>query len=452
MSVRRRLLLASLCTLAIGVGATLVIANVLLAQRVRAEASTVLRANADAQVAALSVRAGRVVVRTPPNDATLDRRSWALDADRVVERPAGASARLDQAAVALGRRRRTVEVDGPGDTRLRAEPIFAPGSSEPVGAVVVAMSLESLERLQEAVLVGSLAIAALVLLAGGLAIRSALNGALRPVAQMTATAEDWGAHDLDRRFDLGPPRDELTALAATLDHLLARIAASRRHEQQFAGEVAHELRTPLAGLLGRADLGLRAVGPGAEAEREDALRAVVAQGARLSQAIDALLAVARQEIDPTRGTVDLAALAGELDGVTVDGPERLPVAEGDPDVVRRALAPLVDNARDHARSRVWVELSAEPGRVCLAVRDDGPGLDPEVGERAFDPGVRGSGRPADGGAGLGLALARRLARSCGGDVAWRPGPGGCFVLELPALGSRADAEAAREEHRYDKPR
>ena len=92
---------------------------------------------------------------------------------------------------------------------------------------------------------------------------------------MTASAEDWGAHDLDRRFDLGPARDELTGLAATLDHLLARIAASRRHEQRFASEMAHELRTPLAGLRARAELALG--GPGTEpgTEAGDALRAIV---------------------------------------------------------------------------------------------------------------------------------------------------------------------------------
>jgi signal transduction histidine kinase len=434
MSFRLHLLLASLSTLAIGLGAALVTANVLLAQRVHSETSTVLRANADAQVAALTITTDGIRDRKAPNDATLDRRSWVLEGDRVLERPAGAPAELDRAAIALGRERRVLEVDGPGDTRLRAEPVFVSGSRAPVGAVVVAQSLESLERLQQEVLLGSLVIAALVLIAGSFAIRSALNGALRPVARMTASAEDWGAHDLDRRFELGPPRDELTALAATLDLLLARIAASRRHEQQFAGEVAHELRTPLAGLRARAELALSARGSGADAERGEALEAVIAQAARLDDAIGALLAVARQEIDPSRGTVDLVALARELEGVQVDAAAHLPVAEGDPDIVRRAIAPLVDNARRHARSAVRIELSAAAGRVRLAVRDDGPGLDPELGERAFDPGVQGQDSSTNGGAGLGLALARRLARSCGGDIVAGPGPGGCFVLELPALG------------------
>jgi len=438
MSLRSRLLLASLTTLAVGLGALLIIGNVLLAQRVRAETSGVLRANADAQLSALEVTGTGVTVRATANDDELDRRSWVLDDTRVIERPPGASPAVDAIATELGRRGRTIEADGPGETRLRAEPIVAPRSHAVVGAVVVAFSTASLERLQHAVLLGTLVLAAAVLLAGGLAVRSALNGALRPVAQMTANASDWGAHDLNRRFALGPPRDELTALAATLDGLLARIAASRRHEQRFAAEIAHELRTPLAGLRLQAELALKATGPAADDERGTALSAVVTQASRLSAAIDALLAVARQQLDPAEGSVDLAVIARDFDGLPVSVPEPVPLAEGDPAVVQRALMPLVENARRHARTRVGLELTSGDGRVRLAVRDDGPGLDPALGERAFEPGTRGAGQH-DGGAGLGLALARRLARSCGGDVVAAPGPGGCFVLELPALGAPEEA-------------
>jgi signal transduction histidine kinase len=92
----------------------------------------------------------------------------------------------------------------------------------------------------------------------------------------------------------------------------------------------------------------------------------------------------------------------------------------------------VDNARRHARELVSLELSSGGGRVRLAVRDDGPGVDPELGDRVFEPGVRGPGERS-GGAGLGLPLSRRLARSCGGDVILGSGAGGCFVLELPAV-------------------
>jgi signal transduction histidine kinase len=435
VSFRTRLLVVSLTTLAVGLGALLVMGNVLVAQRTRTEARSILRGKADAQIAALDVSTAGVRVRTTANDDALDRRSWVLDGAKVIERPADAPAALDRAAVALGRAGREAEVSRPGDWRLLAQPVVVPGTNRRVGAVVVAYSTESLEELRYEVLIGSVVVAALALFAGGLAIRSALDGALQPVVQMTTSAREWGTHDLDRRFDLGPARDELTGLAATLDALLARIAASRRHEQRLASEMAHELRTPLAGLHARAELALEARGPGADAEREEALRAVVAQADRMSAAIDALLAVARNEVDPSHGTIDLAALASELDGVEVDAPPGLPLAEGDPDVGRRALMPLVENARRHARTRVWLELSSAGGRVLLTVRDDGPGVDPALGERVFEPGVRGD--DSGEGAGLGLALARRLARSCGGDVRIGDGPGGCFVLELPALQERA---------------
>jgi signal transduction histidine kinase len=431
VSFRNRVLLTSLVTLAVGLGALVVAGNVLLNARVHAETSNQLRAEADAQVAALAVTGGHVRVRETPNDAQLDRRAWVLDGGRVIERPENAGAELERAAVALGRAGRAAERDapGPGDLRLRAQPVRA-ANGQVVGAVVVAVPTEPLERLQKEVLVGSLVIAALILLAGGLALRTAIDRALEPVAQMTASAQDWGAHDLDRRFDLGPPRDELTGLAATLDGLLARIAASRRHEQRFAAEVAHELRTPLAGIIGRAELAIAETGPGADAEREEALQAVIRQSRRMTTAVETLLAMARGELDPTAGSADLAALAREHEDVDVVAPPGLPRAEGEPEVLRRALAPLVDNARRHAASHVTLEVSAAGSRVRLAVRDDGPGLDADVGERAFEPGYSGSD---GGGAGLGLPLARRLARSCGGDIMVGDGPGGCFVLDLPAL-------------------
>lgn len=431
MTFRTRLLATSLLTLVVGLGALVVAGNVLLAVQIHATQSSLLRERAQALLASLEVRDGRVVTHESPADPRLDRQSWALAGATVLERPAAIDPALDRAALALGRSGKPGDHEGPDDTRLRVQPIVDPQTGRRVGAVVVALSEESLERVQKAVLLGSLVVAALVVLAGWVAVRRGVDGALRPVAQMTDAAEQWGSHDLDRRFDLGPPRDELTRLAATLDGLLGRIAASRRHEQRFAGEVAHELRTPLAAMRARAELALAAGDPG---EQAAALRAVIAQAERLDAAVGALLAVARQEIDPAQGASDLAAIAREFEGVEVVAPDGLPLVEGEEEIVRRALAPLVDNARRHAARRVRIELSADAGRVRAAVRDDGPGVDPTLGERVFEPGVRG----ADGdGAGLGLPLARRLARSCGGDVVAGSGPGGCFVLELPALGRRA---------------
>jgi signal transduction histidine kinase len=427
VTVRRRLLLASLSTLALGLAVLVLLGNVLLRQHVGDQTEALLRERASAQLATLRVDNGRIQVQEAVNDDALDQQAWVLEGASVIERPATASPKLDRLAVAMGRRAQTQQRDVGHDTVLRVEPVRADDHGPVVGSVVVAVSVASVERLEQLVLIGSLIVAALVMVAGVVAIRTALDGALRPVARMTAQAEAWGANDLDQRFGLGPATDELTSLAATLDRLLARIAASRRHEQRFAAEIAHELRTPVAGIRGRAELALSSdAGPD---EREQGLASIVDQTRRLTGTIDALLAVARREIDPAASSVDLEQLAREFEGTTIIAPQHTPRAEGETDVVRRVVAPLVDNARRHARERVTLELSTTDAEVHLTIRDDGPGVPAHLGDRVFDAGVREVAD--DSGAGLGLALARRLARSCGGDVRLCNGPGGCFVLALP---------------------
>ena len=252
---------------------------------------------------------------------------------------------------------------------------------------------------------------------------------------MTADAEDWGAHDLDRRFGLGPARDEITGLAATLDGLLARIASSRRHEQRFASEVAHELRTPIAGMRGRAELALGAPGPDADAEREAALSSIVdaggARGRRDRRARRGRPPRARSGGRHGRPGGDRARARGSASTRPQDCRRR----RADAEIARRIVAALVDNARRHGDGEVRIELSAAGGRVRLAVRDDGPGLDPALGESAFEPGVRGE---RSAGAGLGLPLARRLARSCGGDVIACPGPAAASRWSCPAWARTPD--------------
>jgi signal transduction histidine kinase len=107
-------------------------------------------------------------------------------------------------------------------------------------------------------------------------------------------------------------------------------------------------------------------------------------------------------------------------------------------VIERILAPLLENGVRHATSAVDVEVARSAGRVALLVRDDGAGVAPAERERIFDPGVRGR-EPGIAeerrGAGLGLPLARRLARAAGGDVDLLPdGPGATFRVKLPPAG------------------
>jgi signal transduction histidine kinase len=104
----------------------------------------------------------------------------------------------------------------------------------------------------------------------------------------------------------------------------------------------------------------------------------------------------------------------------------------DPEVLERIVAPLVDNAARHARSRVVLSANADAGRVWVSVADDGPGVPADARDEIFAPGVRAVSGDGHRGAGLGLPLARRLARAVGGDVTLAPEHGGAeFRVDLP---------------------
>jgi signal transduction histidine kinase len=105
----------------------------------------------------------------------------------------------------------------------------------------------------------------------------------------------------------------------------------------------------------------------------------------------------------------------------------------DRDLAERILHPVVENALRFGRSAVRVAVVREGSTVVFSVDDDGPGVGDAERESIFEPAVRGSaGSSAPSGAGLGLALARRLARAASGDVVARPGGRGQFVVRLPA--------------------
>jgi signal transduction histidine kinase len=261
---------------------------------------------------------------------------------------------------------------------------------------------------------------------------------------MTRQAADWSEHDLGRRFALGPARDELTQLASTLDGLLERLGASLRHEQRLSAEISHELRTPLANITGEAQYALR---HGRPSEESRATLEHILQGARqLGRTLDTLMAAARAQLDPRGRTSDARAIAqaavASVDGqgleLQVRAPERpVPVAV-EPELVARILAPLIENAARHARHSIQIRIEPQGKMVALIVEDDGPGVPDDLREEIFEPGHPGGGAalataPVSQGAGLGLALCRRLARTAGGDVHAEPSDAGArFVMRLPA--------------------
>ncbi|WP_053227886.1 ATP-binding protein [Solirubrobacter soli] len=425
MSLRGRVTLGTVLVFGVGLAVISVALNLLLAERLSADASSLLRNRADAQLTTLETVDGSLRVREVPNDAALDEHAWVFDADgRAVER-SPATGKLAAAIERLKGVQTETETDPTEHVRLLARPIDGGGT------VIVGVSMDPYRHTERIAVVGTGILCLFVLLGSALVARRAVGAALEPVSDMTARAAEWSENDLHRRFALGPPVDELTALAATLDGLLGRIDAALRHEQRFSAEMAHELRTPLSGVRAEVELALR--DGRTDAERRAALQTVLAGTDRMAAVIETLLAAARS--DTARGSSDAVAVARTVTQL-VQPYERaialratvepLTVRVGE-DVIAGALHPLLENAVRHATHDVEVEVApGADGGVVIAVSDDGAGIAPEDAERIFAPGVSGNG-----GAGLGLPLARRLARAAGGDVVAVPQRGGRLELRLP---------------------
>jgi two-component system OmpR family sensor kinase len=438
--VRLRLLLAVLLVVAAALTVFTAAFNVVLDRTLDRHADDLLRERAAAELTILEPAGGRLVLREAPDDAAVGRPVWIFSRGRELESPPGAE--VDATARSLARGGTSFLTIRETDTRLYAVPVVSQGHR--LGAVVVGTSIAPYEETKRTALVGSIVLAGLLLLTVAAAARWLLTAALRPVGRMTAEAAAWSERDLDRRFDLGDPYDELTSLAATLDELLDRIAASLRRERRFSAELSHELRTPLAKIAAEAELALRRERQ--PAEYRAALQLVLRNAQQLTRTVEALVAAAQHEAGAARGTADAYGVAAEtVDAcaglaaeravaVTANHPTS-PLRVGvERDLAARILQPIVENACRYAHEHVDISVARHAGRVAYVVEDDGPGVTAEERAAIFEAGVRGSAGRADGaGAGLGLALAGRLARSVSGEVdASADGGGGRFVVTLPS--------------------
>lgn len=458
--LRARLVLSTLFGSVLAVGALVSTFNLVLDSKLRSDVDDLLRARASAQLRTVVVLDGRLRVPEAPDKRAADAQAWIFAGLVTLERPALPTA-SDQAALALrsgGSRFVTVDTT---DTRLHAVPI-AQGSQR-LGTLVVGASLSSYESSARATLIGSIILGILTVL--GIVAVSAwvIRRALAPVATMTAAAASWTEHDLSRRFFVGEPHDELTELAATFDRLLERLSQSLKREQRFTAEVSHELRTPLAKILAEAELAAAGHLPASEqpdgepdAERyRRALASIRSSAESLRRALEALLATARAQSsddarssDANRGAtraVEQARAAASRPAVVVELQRTRPGVRvaAEPELLERALAPLLENAIRFARRRVEVAILTVADRVLFEIHDDGPGVAAANRERIFEPGIGeqvggaddgdGAGLGGASGAGLGLPLARRLAHAAGGEIEHLPTPeGASFVLRLPA--------------------
>jgi two-component system, OmpR family, sensor kinase len=440
LGLRRRLFLVVVTTVTVAVTALVVGFNVILGHTLDRDSRDLARTRATAQLGLLATRNGRLTVKESPDDAAADAYLWVFSGTKAVERPRAPAAVQTAAGSLAGRPARYVDIPH-ADLRLASIPVSVGGSR--IGTVVAGVSLAPYEETRRIALIASLAFGGAVLLLVAVAVRWLLDSSLRPVQRMTRQAAEWSEHDLDRRFALGEPRDELTELAATLDQLLDRVATGLRREQRFSAELSHELRTPLARVSAEAELALRR--ERTPQEYRSALELIHKNAAQLTRTVDVLMAAARHEAGFERGTADAYAIATEAAAGCASlaternlelrvRPPGTPSRVGvDLEIGERILQPLLDNACRFGTHVVDVAIERVDGTVRFTVSDDGPGVDEAHRERIFDPGVRGpAGARHSDGAGLGLALARRLARSVSGDVtALAGGGGGRFVVTLP---------------------
>ena len=313
--------------------------NVLFAHTASRNANSLLRARASSELGLLELRGGRLHVLETSDDALGDSQVWIFDRRGPVERPRRRTASDAVAAALAGGSRRFDDVRA-NDIRLYATPIVIGGRRQ--GTLVTGISLAPYEQTQRTALIGSLALAGLMLGVVGIAVFLLLRSALRPVARMTQQAASWSEHDLDRRFDLGEPHDELTQLGATLDGLLDRLAASLRHERRFSAEVSHELRTPLARLIGEAELALRR--ERTSVEYRAALELVLSSAQQVARIVDALVAAARHEAETIPGTADAYAVLSTT--TTSSGPGARPTSHAG-----RRAADVTRAARHRRRPR-----------------------------------------------------------------------------------------------------
>jgi signal transduction histidine kinase len=219
--------------------------------------------------------------------------------------------------------------------------------------------------------------------------------------------------------------ERLRAAEAARATLAARVAGTERLASlgRVAAGVAHEIRNPLAAIRLRVE-GL----PASEQARADAL---LTQIARIDRLLGELLSATQTPV-PRPAATDLDALLAEVAAAhpPIEVINPIPVAMLDPELTRRILDNLATNARRATPpgGRVRVEVSRHQQHLLIAVADEGPGVDPAIAERIFEPFVTGSAE----GTGLGLAIARELAEAQGGTLRHEPSPRGArFVLALP---------------------
>ena len=337
-----------------------------------------------------------------------------------------------------------------------AVPVNPPDGSASV--VEAGRSYESATETLEtftAVLIGAILVALLLSVGGAYLLARA---ALSPVSAVVRSARQITESDLSMRLPITRPKDEIGRLTVTINKLLGRLEAAfarqeeaLSHQRRFAADASHELRTPLTSIAGYARM-LKDWGLEDPKTAREGVAAILEESERMRGLVESLLALARSDADAPLELVpgDLGAVAADAakaaraaadDKVMVEYvPPREPVEVSfDRARVRQAAAILLDNAVKYTPEggNVVVRVGQENGWARLEVSDTGIGIPedelPLVFERFHRADPARTQSASQGGAGLGLSIARQIARAHGGEIEAKsePGEGSTFALRLP---------------------
>lgn len=267
---------------------------------------------------------------------------------------------------------------------------------------------------------------------------------LSPLGKITRTARRVVGSDLTRRIELDGPDDELKELADTFDEMLDRLERAFTAQQRFVANASHELRTPLA--INRTLLEVHLSDPGAPVELQQLGKTLLATNERSEQLVEGLLLLARSENQIVeRKPVDLAEVASravdqaraeaEAKGVEIRGERALAVVQGNGVLLERIALNLVQNAvRYNVPEGGWVEVTTEAqhGSAVLLVSNTGPVVPAYEVDSLFEPfrRLRTERTGSDKGVGLGLSIARSVARAHGGGIQAVPREGGGLVMRV----------------------
>ncbi len=270
--------------------------------------------------------------------------------------------------------------------------------------------------------------------------------ALRPLKKLTAVSRELGAAALDQRIPVAGEDAEFVELIEVFNHMLARLERSFQHAQRFSADAAHELKTPLAILQGQLERAIQSAEAGSALQAQ--LADILDEVRRLSSISGKLLLLSRADagrLRLQREAVDLSgALAELLEDARLLAPHlqfraNVPaglVVQADGALLQQVLHNLLSNAIKYNTEKGWIQFEAVLGAQGVTIRVSNTShqpvpADPEQWFQRFVRGDLARNRAVDG-VGLGLSVAREIARAHGGELRCVPRPAGevCFELQL----------------------